>query len=152
MPNAETFLELGDLYRHGGRIRRVAGEHLDRHRAAAGRADQAEDDLRIITLAIARMAACRQRTAAAREPGRGQVVEDQCAARQVLARQTSFDGRLRVVQPIQRAVHILGLDGTQPQHAPQRMRRRLVAQHAVGGQLGARRHDAGHHHGQQGLA
>jgi len=133
--DAETLLELGHLCRHRGRIGRIAGEHLDRHRATAGRADQAKDDLWIVASPIARMAACGKRTAATREPGRRQVVENERATRQVLACQTSFDGRLRVVQPVQRPIKRLGLDRTQTQHPAQRMRRRVVVQLAVGSQL-----------------
>ena len=50
-------------------------------------ADQAEDDLRVVALAVARMTARGQLAAAPRQPGRGQVVQHQGGAHQVLARQ-----------------------------------------------------------------
>ena len=53
--NAEAVLQLGDLSRYRRRIRAVALEHLHRNRATIGVADQAEDDLRIVPLAIPRM-------------------------------------------------------------------------------------------------
>ena len=61
----EAFLELVDLGRQGARIAGVAVEHLDRHRAAVGGAQQAVDDLQLALLAVAVVAAPGQRAAAA---------------------------------------------------------------------------------------
>ena len=51
--DAESFLELAHLGGHGTGVARVAGEHLHRDGRTAGRAHEAEDDLRVIALAIA---------------------------------------------------------------------------------------------------
>ena len=71
----EAGAQLVDLRAQGGRIGRVAREDLDRHRAALGVAQQAEDDLRLAALAVAGVAVARQRAAAALHPGRADVIE-----------------------------------------------------------------------------
>ena len=119
--DAEAILELGHLRGHGGRVGGVALEHLHRDRTALGRAQQPEDDLRVIALAVARMAARGQLAAVPGQPGRGQVVQHQGRARQVLTRQAPLDGRLRVVQPVQRPVQIIGsCIGPPPARGPAR--------------------------------
>ncbi len=149
MIDAKARLELGHLCGHSGRIGRVALEHLHGDGAALGRADQAEDDLRIVTLAVARMTARGQLAAASGQPSRSQVVQHQCGAHQVLARQAPFDGGLRLVQPVQRPVQVLGAALAHPEHAAQRRAGRVVVQLAVRGELGGGLDHAGHQHGQQ---
>ena len=79
--DAEALLELGHLSGHRGRVGGVALEHLHRDRATLGGAHQAEDDLRIVALAVTRMPARGQLAATPGQPGRGQVVQHQRAAR-----------------------------------------------------------------------
>ena len=124
-------LSLATWARHRGRVGGVALEHLHRDRATLGRAHQAEDDLRIVALAVARMAPRGQLAATPGQPGRGQVVQHQRAAQQMLARQAPLDVRLRVVQPVQRPVQIVGAALAQrPARAPAR---RWPCRHAACG-------------------
>ena len=95
------------------------------------------------------MASGGQLAAMPRQPGRGEVVQHQGAAHQVLARQGPLEGGLRLVQPVQGAVQIVGLALTHAQHAAQRAGGGVVMQHAVGGELGGGRQHACAEHGQQ---
>jgi hypothetical protein len=52
----EALLELFDLVRHRRGIADIAFEHLDRHRAALGRAQQSDHDLQLAPLAVAAVA------------------------------------------------------------------------------------------------
>src|SRR5437660_10660853 len=61
---AEALLQLVDLRRQGQRIGSVAFEHLDRDRAALGRAHQADDQLRPVATMVAAVAMLRQFAAA----------------------------------------------------------------------------------------
>src|SRR3981081_4604592 len=65
----EALLQLVDLRRQGHRIGGVAFEHLDRYRAAVGRAHQADDNLRPVTAVVAAVALLRQFAAASFEIG-----------------------------------------------------------------------------------
>ena len=147
--DAETLLELGHLRGHGSRVSRVALEHLHGDRAALGGAHQAKDDLRVVALAIARMATSGQLAAAPSQPGGGEVIEHQGGAHQVLARQAPLDGGLRLVQPVQCPVQVIGVALTHAQHAAQRGAGGVVVQLAMGGQLGGRLDHAGDQHGLQ---
>jgi hypothetical protein len=60
----EALLDLVDLCGERARIGGVALEHLDRHRATVGRAQQAVDDLQLALLAVAVVAEPRQLAAA----------------------------------------------------------------------------------------
>ena len=95
------------------------------------------------------MAARGQLAAAPGEPGRGEVVEHQRGTGEVLARQAPLDGRLCVVQPVQRAVQLIGAALAHAQHAAQRGAGCVILELAVGGQLGGGLDDTGHQHGQQ---
>ena len=81
------------------------------------RAHQPEDDLRIVALAVARMAARGQLAAAPRQPSRGQVVEHQRGPARCWRAKTPLDHRLRLMQPVQRPVQLIGTALTYPQHA-----------------------------------
>src|SRR5438067_9520084 len=61
---AEALLQLVDLRRQGQRIGSVAFEHLDRDRAALGRAHQTDDQLRPVATMVAAVAMLRQFAAA----------------------------------------------------------------------------------------
>src|SRR5439155_1767189 len=75
----ETLLQLVDLRRQRQRIGGIAFEHLDRDRAAVGRAHQTDDNLRPVTTVVAAVAMLRQFAAASFEIGGGDVVEQQRA-------------------------------------------------------------------------
>ena len=75
----EALLQLVDLRRQRQRIGGIAFEHLDRDRAAVGRAHQADDNLRPVTTVVAAVAMLRQFAAASFEIGGGDVVEQQRA-------------------------------------------------------------------------
>ena len=75
----ETLLELGDLGSQRAGITGITREHFDRHRTAVTGAQQAEHDLQLVAFAVAAVAASRQRTGPALEPGRADVVEHQRA-------------------------------------------------------------------------
>ena len=147
--DAEALLELAHLRSHRGGVGGVALEHLHRDRAALGGAHQAEDDLRIVALAVARVAPRSQLAAAPGQPGRSEVVQHQGGAREVLARQAPLDGGLRLVQPVQRPVQVVRAALAHAQHPAQRGGGRLVAQRAVRGQLGGGLEHARHQHGLQ---
>ena len=76
---AELLAQLVGLRQEGGGIGGVAVEHRDRHRAAAAIAQQAPVDLQLALLAVATVAARRQRAAVALEVARRQIVERQAA-------------------------------------------------------------------------
>ena len=139
----EAGAQLVDLRAQGGRIGRVAREDLDRHRAALGVAQQAEDDLRLAALAVAGVAVARQRAAAALHPGRADVVEHQGAVGEMTPGQAPLDRPLAFQQPVHRRIERVFVDRAQPQLPGQAVAQRVVAQTARGGQLGARGEDAG---------
>ena len=142
---AEALLQLGDL---GGQRRRVGGvarEHLDRDRAAVGGTQQADHDLRFVAPAIPAVAEPRQLAAAALQIGRGDVVEHQRAVGEMPPGQRPLDRRLRLAEPVERAVHLLGRHSLEAQHGAERVARRGRVEGTGGGQLGRRlehpRHD-----------
>ena len=89
---SETAPELVDLHAHGGRVGGVAVEHLDRHRTPLGVAQQAELDLQLAALGVARMTVFGQRAAAPFQVHRGQVIEHQCTVVEVALGQASLNG------------------------------------------------------------
>ena len=118
--DTEARAQLAHLRGHGGRIPRVARKHLHRDRATLAGADQAEHDLRIVALAVARVPARGQRAAASRQPSRGQVVQHQGRAHQVPTGQPPLDAWLRRVQPVQCSVQLTGIALTHSEHTAQR--------------------------------
>ena len=144
----KALFQLVDLRRQRERIGGIAFEHLDRYRAAVGRAHQADDNLRPITTVIAAVAMLRQFAAASFEIGGGDVVEQQRAILQVAAGQLGFDERLLAAQPVERAIDLLGGELAEPQHLAQRMAGGGGVQHPRGRQLGRRLEQAGDDQGQ----
>jgi len=112
----ETLLQLVDLRRQCQRIGGIAFEHLDRDRAAVGRAHQADENLRPVTAVVAAVAILRQFAAASFEIGRGDIVEQQRTVLQVTAGQCGFDKRLLAAQPIERGINLLGGDSSLTQN------------------------------------
>ena len=106
----EPLLQLGDLIGHRFGIAGIALEHLDRDRAAVGGAQQAVDDLRLALLAVAVVAALGQRTAAAFDIARRDVVEHQRPALQMALGERGLDRALALMQPIQRGVEFALVD------------------------------------------
>src|SRR5512147_1021802 len=94
----EASLQLVDLRGERLRIGGVALEHLDRHRAAVGGAQQPKDDLRPVGTAIATVAPLPQLAAAALEIAGGDVIEHQRAVLQMPPRQRLLDRWLRRAQ------------------------------------------------------
>ena len=87
----EALFQLGDLGGDGGRIGSIAFQHLDRHGATVRGTQQANDQLRPVAAAVAAVTVAGQGTAAAFEIGRGDVVEHQCAVREMAAGELVFD-------------------------------------------------------------
>jgi hypothetical protein len=145
----EALLQLVDLRRQGHRIGGVAFEHLDRYRAAVGRAHQADDNLRPVTAVVAAVAMLRQLAAAPFEIGGGDIVEQQRAILQMAAGQCGFDERLLTAQPVERGIDLLGGDTAEPQHLAQRMGGGGGVQHPRGRQLGRRLEQARNDQGQR---
>jgi hypothetical protein len=125
---AEALAQLAHLLGHCGRVPRVAWKHLHRDGTALCGADQAKDDLRIVALAVAGMTARGQLAASSGQPRRGEVVEHERRAHQVLTGQAAFDQRLGLVQPIQRLVQVLGNALAHPEHTAERGVRGVVVQ------------------------
>ena len=111
---AEAFLQLVDLRGQRLRIARVAFEHLDRHRAAVGGAQQPEDDLRPVGPAVAAVAETGELATPALEIAGGDVVEHQRAVLQMPPRQRLLDRRLRRAQQIEGTVELVLVDLAQP--------------------------------------
>src|SRR5258705_1990309 len=132
----EALLQLVDLRRQRQRIGGIAFEHLDRYRAAVGRAHEADDNLRPVARVVAAVAMLRKFAAVSFEIGGGDIVEQQRAVLQVAAGQPGFDERLLAAQPVERAIDLLGGDLTEPQHLAQRMAGGSGIQHPHGRQLG----------------
>ena len=120
-------------------VGRVALEHLDRHRAALRIAQQAVDDLRKASLAVAVVAELDQPGMVAGVVAAAHVVEHQRAVLEVPLGQLGFDLRLPRHQPIQRLVEFFFGDLAQSQFHGQARRRRFFLQTAAGGQLRLRR-------------
>ena len=148
----EALLQLVDLRRQRQRIGGIAFEHLDRDRAAVGRAHQADDNLRPVAAVVAAVAMLRQFAAASFEIGGGDIVEQQRAILQVAAGQRGFDERLLAAQPVERGIDLLGGDLAEPQHLAQRMAGGGGIQHPRGRQLGRRLEQAGDDQGQRQIA
>ena len=115
----EALLELVDLRAEGLRVGDVAREHLDRHRATIGGAEQAIDDLQLALLAVPVVAEARERAAAAFDIARRDVVEHQRAAPQVAPGQRGLDRRLAGQQPVERGIQLLLVDWPQAEHRAQ---------------------------------
>src|SRR5512143_1845054 len=139
----EAPLQLGNLRRQRLRIAGVAFEHLDRHRAAVGGAQQPKDDLRPVGTAVAAVAEAGELATPAFEGARGDIVEHQRAVLQMSPRQRLLDRRLRRAQQIEGTVQLVLVHLAQPQHRAQRVRSRRLAQLAGGGQLRRRLDHAG---------
>ncbi len=144
---AEAPAQLVDLGAQGGGIGGVALEHLHRHRAALRVAQQPEHDLQLAALAVAGVAVMRQRAAAPLQPCRGDVVEYQSAVLEVTLGQTPFDPALALKQPVHRLVEFVFVDLAQVEGLAEAAAQGVAAEPACGGELRARRHDAGGDHG-----
>ena len=140
--------QLVDLRAHGGRVRRVAVEHLDRHRAALGVAQQPELDLQLAALAVAGVPALGQRTAASFQIHRGEVVKHQGAVLEMPLGQAPLDGVPALEQPVHGGVEIVLAAVFQPQRLGERVARGRLGQAPGGGQLGTRIDDPGDDHRQ----
>ncbi len=148
----EALFQLVDLCRQRRRIGGVAFEHLDRDRAAVGRAHQPDDKLRPIGTVVAAVAMLRQFAAASFEIGGGDVVEQQRAILQMASGQRGFDERLLAAQPVERGIDLLGGNLAEPQHLAQRMAGGGGVQHPRRRQLGRRLEQAGDDQGQRQIA
>ena len=122
----------------------MALEHLHRHRAARGIADQAEDDLKLAFLTVATVAAARQRAMPPLQIARRHVVQHQGARPEMAAGQTPFDPLLVLAQPVQRGIQLLHLDRPQLKRRAERVARRRRVQGPGRRQFGRRRQHPGH--------
>ena len=139
---AEADAQLVHGSRHGRRIAGVARHDLDRDRSTGGVGEQAVLDLEGALLAVPRVAELGERTVAALHVARGQVVEDEATRSEVAGREARLDPGLARAEPVERRVQlVLG----RPLDA-QRGTQGGLGQPPGGGELGARRQQAGHEH------
>ena len=103
----------------GGRVAGRAFEDLDGHGAAVGRAEQAIDDLQLALLAVAVVAELGERAAAAFHVARCHIVEHERAAAEMAPGQRRLDRRLADRQPVESAVELLLVDGTEAELGPE---------------------------------
>ena len=148
--DAEALLELGHLRGHRGRVGGVALEHLHRDRAALGRADQAEDDLRVVALAVARMTRVRPARSNARSARSksGRTAPGCCPPDAGAPGAARWPACASCSQSSAR-YRSSALHWPTPSTRPSEERGRVVVQHAVRGQLGGRLQHARHQHGLQ---
>ena len=162
----------GDLVRvtgHcGATLAGGAFEYLDRDRTAGGRTQQPEHDLQGAALAVAAVAAARQRAAVSLEVTGSQVVQHKRVVTQMAPRQALFDTpglgsvvwsivvtnpiKLAPYQPVHRCVELILVDRLQPQDLAEGGDSALRVQGASGGQFGAGVDDAGDNHGDDEVA
>ena len=147
MIEPKALLDLVDLGGQRARIAGVALEHLDRHRAAVGRAQQAVDDLQLALLAVAVVAEPRQLAAAALQVARGDVVEHQRAVAQMLAGERLLDRRLALAEPVERDVELILVDRPEAEHVAEARGGGERIEHAGGGELGGWRDQPRDDHG-----
>ena len=134
--DAEAGADLLHLARHSGRIGRVPGEDLHRHRAAVRGTEQAVDDLHLSLLPVAAVAEGRQRAAPSLQMRAGNVVQDQrVPALQVPVGQAPLDPRLALQQPVEHVEHLVAGDGAEPEQGPEAAGRGLRVQRPGGGEL-----------------
>jgi hypothetical protein len=143
----ETLAQLRHLSGHGDGIAGVALEHLDRHRTALLVGQQAEDDLQVAGPLVAAVAVTGQRTLAALEVGRRQIVEHQRSFTQMLFGERLLDARLAGEQPVHGLVEIVFIGGVEFQNFAQAGAGGFEAEAAGGGQFGAGVEQAGEDQG-----
>jgi hypothetical protein len=148
----EAGLHFVDLRFQRDRIRPVAIEHLDRNRQPLARAEQPVDDLRTVASVIPAVAVLRQRTMAALEVGRADVIKHQNAVLEMTAGQTALDPDLTLQEPIQRLIGLAILDLAEAQNRAQTRHGRLFIHCAHKAQLRPRRDQAIDHHRQHEIA
>src|SRR5205807_7979622 len=130
--------QLLDLRFERRRVAGVAGKDLDRDRATVLAADQAKLDLQLVGPAIAAVAVASQRTAAAFEISRGQVVEDQRPFGEMLAGKLALDPFLLSTEPIERFVDLIGGDAAEAEGRAQPSAGRVLIERTGGGEFGGR--------------
>jgi hypothetical protein len=119
----------------------IAVEHLDRHRAAVGGAEQAVDDLQLALLAVPVVAAPGQGAAVAFQIARRHVVEHQRAAIEAALGQRRLDRRLPGQQPVEGGVELVLADRAETQHLTQAGGGGSQIERLAGRQLGGGRND-----------
>ena len=130
----------------------IAREHLHRHRAALGTAQQPQDDLRLALLAIARVAKRDERATLPLEVDRGDVVEHERPLAQVALGQRRLDPRLTRQQPVHGFVEFVRLARAQAEQLAERGAGGVGIEAPGGGELGARLDQARHEHRQHQIA
>ena len=134
--DAEALANLVHLAGEGGGIGRVPGEHLHRHRAAIGGAEEPVGDLPPALLPVAVVAEGRQRAAPTLQVAGRDVIEDQRApALQVPVGQAPLDPGLARQQPVEHGQHLVAGDGPEREPGPEARRRGLRIQGPGGRQL-----------------
>ena len=152
MAEVEALLELADLRGERLRVGDIAREHLDRHRAAIGGAQQAIDDLQLALLAVPVVAQARERAATAFEIARRHVVKHQRVAPQVAPGERGLDRRLAGEQPVERRIQLVLGDLLQPEHRAQAGGGGRGSERLGGRQLRGRGEDAADDQGDRELA
>ena len=148
LAEAEAVAEFGHLGGHRPGVGGVAGEDLDGDRAALPGAEQAEDDLQGVALAVAAVAAPGQRAASALEVGGGEVVEDEGVVAEVLGGQPGLDGRLAGAEPVEGGVELVLLDLAEIEEGAEGGGGGLRGEGPGGGEFGAGGEEAGGDEGQ----
>jgi hypothetical protein len=143
----DSLAELLDLGRQRLGIPHVALEDLDGDRAALPVREKLEDDLQFVPLALARVTELCQGALPALEVRRGDIVKDDAAGGQMLARQGLPDAPLLREQPVHRFVEFVFVGGRDIEALTERGLPRLGRQRARGRELGAGVQQARGHHG-----
>jgi hypothetical protein len=152
MRESEARLDLCDLRGERARVGGIALEYFDRHRAAIRGAQQAVDDLQLALLAVAVIAEPGKLAVAPLQVARRHVVEHQRAVAQMLAGERLLDRRLALAEPIDGSIEFILIDRSKPENVAEAGCRGGRIEHAGGGELGGRRNQAGHDHGDDEIA
>ena len=152
MLERETALDLVDLRGERARVGGVALEHFDRHRAAVRRAQQTVDDLQLALLAVAIVAEPGEFAAAPLQVARRHVVEHQRAVTQMLAGERRFDRLLALAEPVDGSIKFILIDHSKAENVAEAGCCGGRIEHAGRGQLGGRRNQSGHDHGNNEIA
>jgi len=132
-----------DRVDEGGRVGGVAGEHLDRYRAALGVGEQPVLDLGPVLLPVAGVAALGERAVPAFHPRRGQVEQRHPVwvhlRREMAFGELGLDRVLTAQQPIHRRIGLIGRRARNVEVGPERG----VVPPGGRGQLRGRVHDPG---------
>ena len=152
MIETEALLQLDHLTGQGRRISSAACEDFDCHRTAVRSAEQAIDDLQLAAFAVTAVAELGERTAAAFQVARRDVVEHQRTAGEMAFGKRRLDGGLADRQPVECAIEFVLIDQPESELLAKAGSRGVRRQRPGGSKLGPGIEDAADHQGQDEVA